>query len=99
MKWIYRPDDPRADAFGCVEKDIDEAPQSSGVFHYWPDIPSYLSPLGNGEISSRTHRKEELKRNHCVEVEPSSGPHRDGSRYQNRDFIRKHNIPINEGEQ
>lgn len=95
MKWIFRPDDPRADALGFVPKD-EEAPPQSGVFHYWRDLPSYMSPLGTGEITSRSQRREELKRHGCREVEPSE---HSGPRYTNPDFIRKHRIPINEGEQ
>ena len=35
------------------------------------DIPEYLSPLGTGLITSRSQRREELKRNNCREVDPS----------------------------
>jgi hypothetical protein len=35
------------------------------------DIKPYLSPLGTGEITSRSHRREELKRHDCREVDPS----------------------------
>jgi hypothetical protein len=90
--WVYRPDHPNANERGMVPKD--EAPPVSGVFHYWSDIPAYMSPLGTGEITSRTQRKEELKRHGLREVEPSEGPHRDGSRYSNQKFIERHKIPV-----
>jgi hypothetical protein len=90
--WVYRPDHPNADEFGMLPKD--EAPPLSGVFHYWSDLPAYISPLGTGEITSRSQRREELKRHGLREVEPSEGPHRDGSRYQNEKFIRRHGIPV-----
>ena len=35
------------------------------------DIKPSLSPLGTGEITSRSHRREELKRHDCREVDPS----------------------------
>ena len=35
------------------------------------DIPEYKSPLGTGWITSRSHRREELKRSGCREVDPS----------------------------
>jgi hypothetical protein len=90
--FVYRPDHPNADKFGMMPKE--EAPPVSGVFTYWPDIPNYVSPLGTGEITSRSQRKEELKRHGLREVEPSEGPHRDGSRYQNQNFMRKHGISV-----
>lgn len=38
------------------------------------DIKPYRSPLGTGEISSRSQRREDLKRNNCREVDPSERP-------------------------
>ena len=35
------------------------------------DIETYKSPLGTGEITSRSHRREDLKRGGCREVDPS----------------------------
>lgn len=35
------------------------------------DIPEYKSPLGTGIVSSRSQRREELKRHNCREVDPS----------------------------
>lgn len=35
------------------------------------DLPAYRSPLGTGVIEGRAARREELKRNHCREVDPS----------------------------
>lgn len=35
------------------------------------DIPEYRSPLGTGLITSRSHRREDLKRGDCREVDPS----------------------------
>lgn len=44
---------------------------SSKVPYYWTDIPEYKSPLGTGWVTSRSQRREELKRSGCREVEPS----------------------------
>lgn len=38
------------------------------------DIPEYRSPIDGRPITSRTHRREDLKRNNCVEYEPSLKP-------------------------
>lgn len=35
------------------------------------DIQPYKSPLGTGEITSRSQRREDLKRGGCREVDPS----------------------------
>ncbi len=38
------------------------------------DIPEYISPTGSGLITSRSHRREDLKRSDCRELDPSEGP-------------------------
>jgi hypothetical protein len=35
------------------------------------DIPEYTSPIDGRPITSRSERREDLKRNGCVEYEPS----------------------------
>lgn len=61
--YVYR------EGLGVIPKE--EAAPQRGLFHYWPDLPPYLSPLGTGEVTSRTQRAEELKRADCREVDPS----------------------------
>lgn len=39
------------------------------------DIPEYRSPLGTGPITSRSHRREDLKRGNCREVDPGEYKH------------------------
>lgn len=53
------------------------------------DIPEYLSPVGSGLITSRSQRRDDLKRHDCVEAPP-----RKERGYRNERFIRKHNIPL-----
>lgn len=36
------------------------------------DIPEYRSPIDGRIIGSRSERREDLKRNNCVEYEPSA---------------------------
>ena len=50
---------------------FDQGPAPQVAPHVWSDIPEYQSPLGKHLISSRSARKEELKRNGCREIEPS----------------------------
>jgi hypothetical protein len=38
------------------------------------DIKEYISPAGTGPITSRSHRREDLKKSGCREVDPSEGP-------------------------
>lgn len=38
------------------------------------DIPEYRSPIDGRLITSRSHRREDLRRNGCVEYEPSLKP-------------------------
>lgn len=53
------------------------------------DIPEYMSPVGGGLITSRSARREDLKRSGCVEAPP-----RKERGYRNKRFIQKHNIPL-----
>ena len=54
------------------------------------DIPEYKSPLGTGWITSRSHRREELKRSGCREVDPSEWK----SAYRNPHFAAKRGLPV-----
>lgn len=38
------------------------------------DIPEYASPVDDRMITSRSWRREDLARNHCVEVDPPKRP-------------------------
>lgn len=93
--FVYRPGHPDADANGMVAKSVAPPRQSAGP-HFWSDPYSarpYVSPLSGREVSSRRERREEMRRFNVREVDPSEGPHRDGSRYSSADFIRKHRPP------
>ncbi len=54
------------------------------------DIDEYESPIDGRMISSRSAKREDLKRSGCVEYEPQAG-HRKG--YENPHFIKKHKVP------
>ena len=54
------------------------------------DTPEYRSPLGTGLITSRSHRREDLKRGNCREVDPSEFR----PKYINQRFARKHGLPF-----
>lgn len=53
------------------------------------DIPEYMSPCGTGLITSRSARREDLKRNDCVEAPP-----RKKRGYRNARFAAKHGLPL-----
>lgn len=55
------------------------------------DISEYRSPIDGSLISSRSHRREDLKRNDCVEVPPRDKPRG----YRNERFAAKHSLPLN----
>lgn len=57
------------------------------------DIPDYMSPLGNGLISGRRARREELKRNNCREVDPAEFK----PAFYNKKFAAKRGLPVSEG--
>lgn len=56
-----------------------------------PDIAEYRSPINGTLITSRSHRREDLKRNDCVEAEP-----RRNRGYRNPSFALKRGLPLNE---
>jgi hypothetical protein len=58
------------------------------------DIPGYLSPIDGRAITSRTHRRDDLKRNGCVEYEPSLSPTK--GKFSNPKFCKKHGLPLAE---
>jgi hypothetical protein len=66
------------------------------------DIPDYVSPIDGKPITSRTHRREDLKRNDCVEWEPGMGKNNKSQKdrtpglYKNPKFAKKHALPLSE---
>ena len=53
------------------------------------DIPEYLSPIDGRPITSRSERREDMKRNDCVEVDP---PKR-SRHFKNKRFTKRHSLP------
>ena len=61
------------------------------------DIEEYRSPINGKPITSRSHRREDLKANGCVEWEPGIGTkHKREKGFKNARFARKHGLPLNE---
>jgi hypothetical protein len=54
------------------------------------DIKPYMSPLGTGEISSRSKRRYELDKSNCRAVDPSEFR----PTFKNEKFARKHGLPF-----
>lgn len=73
--------------------EVVEAPRGKSVAPMvLRDIPEYKSPLGTGLITSRSHRREDLKRGNAREVDP--GEFR--PRYINPSFASKRGLSVNE---
>ena len=50
-----------------------EVPKRKGVVTLGaiiPDIPDYISPVTGERVSGRVQRREDLKRNNCIEIDP-----------------------------
>lgn len=60
------------------------------------DIPEYRSPIDGRPITSRSHRKEDLKRNNCVEYEPSLSPTKGQPKFKNPHFCAKRGLQVAE---
>lgn len=58
------------------------------------DIPEYRSPIDGRVIASRSERRDDLKRNNCVEYEPSMSPTK--GKYRNPSFCAKRGLEVSE---
>jgi len=60
------------------------------------DIPEYRSPIDGKPITSRSERRDDLKRNNCVEWEPSLSPTKGQRKFKNPDFCKKRGLQVAE---
>lgn len=60
------------------------------------DIPAYASPIDGRMITSRSERREDLKRNNCVPYEESLGPTKGQRKFRNPEFCRKRGLSVAE---
>lgn len=58
------------------------------------DIPEYRSPIDGRVIGSRSQRRDDLKRNNCVEYEPSMSPTK--GKLRNADFCKRRGLQVSE---
>jgi hypothetical protein len=58
------------------------------------DIPEYKSPIDGRMITSRSDRRDDLKRNNCVEFEPSMSPTK--GKYRNKAFCDRRGLKVSE---
>ncbi|WP_313078341.1 hypothetical protein [Agrobacterium pusense] len=58
------------------------------------DIPEYRSPIDGRVISTRSERRDDLKRNGCVEYEPSMSPTK--GKIRNKTFAAKRGLQVSE---
>lgn len=57
-----------------------------------PDLPDYRSPIDGRVVSGRAARREDLRRNNCVEIDPPARPRG----FKNPRFAAKHGLPLNQ---
>lgn len=57
------------------------------------DIQEYRSPIDGRVIGSRSERREDLKRNGCIEWDATASPTRGKREFKNERFARKWNLP------
>lgn len=60
------------------------------------DIEPYRSPLGNGWVTSRSARREDLKRGNCREVDPSERLKTTKPLKRAVKYAEKHGLPVPE---
>jgi hypothetical protein len=55
------------------------------------DIPEYRSPIDGKMITSRSHRRDDLARNGCIEWEPGIGKK---AEFTNKKFAKKFGVSL-----
>ena len=61
------------------------------------DIPEYRSPIDGRMITSRSERREDLRRNNCVEAGDTALSLTKGKReFKNARFAKKHGLKLSE---
>lgn len=60
------------------------------------DIPEYRSPIDGRVIGSRSTRRDDLKRNNCIEWDPALSPTRGKPAFKNARFAKKHGLKLSE---
>ncbi len=58
------------------------------------DIEAYRSPVDGRVVNSRSDRRDDLKRNGCVEYEPSMSPTK--GKIRNKAFAAKRGLTVSE---
>jgi hypothetical protein len=58
------------------------------------DIPAYASPIDGRMITSRSERREDLKRNNCVDARDFPSP--TGGKFKNKRFCEKRGLQVSE---
>lgn len=58
------------------------------------DIPEYPSPVTGEMITSRSQRRDDLKRHGCEEYEPSLSPTK--GKFRNPNFCKKRGLEVSE---
>jgi len=72
----------------------DDRARPIAVPYIMSDIPEYRSPVDGRVIGSRTQRRDDLKRNGCVEYEPSISPTK--GKIRNKAFAQKRGLKVSE---
>lgn len=61
---------------------------------FLPDIPEYTSPIDGRVIGSRSERREDMKRNNCIDARDFPSP--TGGKIKNKDFAKKRGLQVSE---
>lgn len=89
--YVYRDGKLVEKRSGMVLKARDDAPLACPQLIR--DIQDYRSPIDGRVIGSRSEKREDLKRNGCVEWEPSLSPTKGKPAFKNERFARKWKLP------
>lgn len=68
--WVYKPEHPEADQFGCVPKEIlyrEEPPVKRGLYVI-PDMEAYRCIATDQMVDGRAQHREHVRRNNFIEV-------------------------------
>lgn len=93
-RYVYREGQWVSKSTGEAMLTAEEANAPLKVPMIIPDIPEYRSPIDGRLIKSRSERRDDLKRNNCVEYEPSLSPTKGERKFRNPHFTEKRGLKV-----
>lgn len=93
-KYVFRGGQFVAPATGEPMLTAEERSGPVALPYVISDIPSYTSPIDGRVIGSRSERREDMKRNNCIDARDFPSP--TGGKIRNKEFAAKRGLQVAE---